>query len=79
MRSVGAYDAKTNFSRLLEEVANGEAVTITRNGVPVAVLTPAAGGKVYSVDDAIAGLERWRNGRTLHGVSLRELIDEGRR
>ena len=79
MRSVGAYDAKTNFSRLLEEVANGEPVTITRNGVPVAVLTPAAGGKVYSVDDAIAGLHRWRSGRTLHGVALRELIDEGRR
>ena len=79
MRSVGAYDAKTNFSRLLEEVANGEPVTITRNGVPVAVLTPAAGGKVHSVDDAIAGLHRWRSGRTLHGVPLRELIDEGRR
>ena len=79
MRSIGAYEAKTNFSRLLEEVADGEPVTITRNGVPVAVLTPAGGGKVYGVEDAIAGLERWRRGRSLNGVTLRQLIDEGRR
>ena len=79
MRSIGAYEAKTNFSRLLEEVAGGEPVTITRNGVPVAVLTAAVGGKVYSVDDAIVGLERWRHGRSLNGATLRELIDEGRR
>ena len=79
MRSIGAYDAKTNFSRLLEEVVQGETITITRNGIPVAVVTPAAGGRVYSVEDAIAGLERWRHGRSLDGVTLRELIDEGRR
>ena len=79
MRSIGAYDAKTNFSRLLEEVAQGETITITRNGVPVAVVTPAAGGKAYSPEDAIAVLRSSRQHRSLGGVSLRELIDEGRR
>jgi len=79
MRSIGAYEAKTNFSRLLEEVASGEAVTITRNGIPVAVLTPAAGAKVYSAEDAIAVLRKFRQGRSLNGASFRELIDEGRR
>ena len=78
MRSIGAYEAKTNFSRLLEEVASGEAVTITRNGIPVAVLTPAAGATVYSAEDAIAVLRKFRQGRSLNGVSFRELIDEGR-
>jgi len=79
MRSIGAYEAKTNFSRLLEEVATGEAVTITRNGVPVAVLTSAAGAKVYSTEDAISVLRTFRQGRSLNGVTIRELIDEGRR
>lgn len=79
MRSIGAYEAKTNFSRLLEEVSNGEAITITRNGIPVAVLTPAAGSKAYSPEDAIAVLRSSRQHRSLDGVSIRELIDEGRR
>jgi prevent-host-death family protein len=35
------HDAKTNFSRLLDSVLEGEEVLITRNGVPVAELVPA--------------------------------------
>jgi prevent-host-death family protein len=39
--SVGAFDAKTHLSRLLEEVRGGAMVTITVRGVPVAKLVPA--------------------------------------
>jgi prevent-host-death family protein len=44
--SVGAFEAKTHLSRLLEEVRGGKIITITRRGVPVAVLAPpgAVGG-----------------------------------
>jgi len=35
------YEAKTQFSRLLGQVLEGEEVLITRNGVPVAELVPA--------------------------------------
>jgi prevent-host-death family protein len=35
------HEAKTNFSRLLDRVLEGEEVLITRNGVPVAELVPA--------------------------------------
>ncbi len=35
------HDAKTQFSRLLDKVLEGEEVLITRNGVPVAELVPA--------------------------------------
>ena len=38
--SVGAYDAKTHFSELLERVVKGEEVTITRHGAPVARMVP---------------------------------------
>ena len=39
MKTVGIFEAKTNLSRLIEQVENGEIVTITRNGKPVARLT----------------------------------------
>ena len=40
MRSIGAYEAKTHLPRLLDEVAKGERITITKHGVPVAILVP---------------------------------------
>jgi len=41
MPSYNVHDAKTQFSRLLDHVLEGEQVLITRNGVPVAELVPA--------------------------------------
>ncbi len=32
MRIVGSYEAKTHLSRLLDEVAGGEEITITKHG-----------------------------------------------
>lgn len=40
MNTVGACEAKTDFSQLLDKVANGESITITRHGEPVAQLVP---------------------------------------
>ena len=40
MQSIGAYEAKTHLPRLLDRVAQGESVTITRHGHPVAQLVP---------------------------------------
>ena len=40
MRQVGAYEAKTHLPRLLDEVAAGATITITKHGVPVALLVP---------------------------------------
>jgi prevent-host-death family protein len=39
-KSVGVHEAKTHLSRLLEDVAAGEDVIITRRGEEVAHLTP---------------------------------------
>ena len=41
MASFNVHEAKTQFSRLLDLVLQGEAVLITRNGKPVAELVPA--------------------------------------
>ncbi len=42
MRTVNVYDAKTQLSRLLESVEQGEEIVIARAGRPVARLVPVA-------------------------------------
>lgn len=79
MRSVGSYEAKTHLPRLLDEVASGASITITKHGVPVAILIPPARSDSVSVSDAAAGLRAFRKGHSLRGTTIRELIDEGRR
>jgi prevent-host-death family protein len=41
MPAFNVHEAKTNFSKLLDRVLEGEEVLITRNGLPVAELVPA--------------------------------------
>lgn len=41
MTEVGAFEAKNKLSALLDRVEQGEEVTITRHGRPVARLVPA--------------------------------------
>lgn len=78
MESVGAYDAKTHLAQLLERVAGGEKITITKHGVPVAVLQPAENARKTPVREVIEELKRFRAGRRLEGISIREMIEEGR-
>jgi prevent-host-death family protein len=40
MRRVNVHEAKTQLSKLLEEVEKGERIVIARAGEPVAVLSP---------------------------------------
>ncbi len=78
MESVGAYEAKTHLPRLLDEVAAGKSVVITKHGVPVARLVPAR-GQGPEAREVIAALRRARREVSIGGLSLAELIAEGRR
>jgi prevent-host-death family protein len=40
-KQVNVYEAKTQLSKLLEQVENGDEIVIARNGRPVARLVPA--------------------------------------
>jgi prevent-host-death family protein len=40
MRSVNIHDAKTHFSRLVDDAAEGESIVIAKAGSPVARLVP---------------------------------------
>src|SRR5258706_9140300 len=79
MRSIGSYEAKTHLPRLLDEVAKGERITITKHGVPVAVLVPPGSAGSTDVEGMMGRFRELRRGNRLDGLSIRELIDEGRR
>jgi prevent-host-death family protein len=78
VKQVGAYEARTQLSRLLDDVEQGETITITRHGRPIARLVPVCGRR-RSVKEAIAAIREFRKGHRLDGVTIRELIEEGRR
>jgi prevent-host-death family protein len=80
--SVGSYEAKTHLPQLLDRVEHGETIVITRHGRPVARLVPATAEKArpdvrQAVEEMLA--YRDRQGPTLDGLSVRDLINEGRR
>jgi prevent-host-death family protein len=79
MKTVGSYEAKTHLPRLLDEVAKGEEITITKHGVPVAVLVPPPEARRRSVDEVIEEIKEFRKGKTLGGLKIKDLIEEGRR
>lgn len=78
MKTVGAYEAKTHLPRLLDEVEQGEMIVITKHGVPVAQLTPIFGSKRIDVKSVINELRSLRQEISLAGLSVREMIEEGR-
>lgn len=78
MEQVGAYDAKTRLAELLDKAAHGETVLITKNGKPMACLTPPPEGRSRTVAEAVDRLLAFSEGRTL-GMSVEDAIEEGRR
>lgn len=72
-------EAQRHLSRLLERVAQGEQIVITRKGVPVAILSPVGGpSHPATVRHAIEQIRSVRQGVRLAGLSLREMAEEGR-
>ena len=79
MIQVGALDAKTHLSSLLDRVERGEEVLITRRGVPVARLVPAEQVKRDRVATAIEELRALRSGTSLGDLDWKDLRDGGPR
>lgn len=79
--SVGVYDAKTNLPKLLDRVAAGESIAITRYGQEVALLipSPARAARGQDFKTAVARWRQARRGARLNGLKVRELINRGRR
>jgi prevent-host-death family protein len=78
MPEIGAYEAKTRFSELLRRVEKGERFVITRHGRPVAVLEPVSPARRRNVKEVIEALKEFRKNKTLGGLKIKDLIEEGR-
>ncbi|HEY9870699.1 MAG TPA: type II toxin-antitoxin system prevent-host-death family antitoxin [Candidatus Obscuribacterales bacterium] len=79
MKKIGAYEAKTHLPRLLEEVARGERITITKHGVPIAMIVPVNITSTARVQLAIEQIRGLRKQMSLRGLKIKDLIEEGRR
>jgi prevent-host-death family protein len=78
--NIGVFEAKTHLSSLLDRVAKGEKITITRHGMPVAILAPVGEiGQKLSHADIVEGMRILR-GRVKPGrMSVGEMVQQGRR
>jgi prevent-host-death family protein len=79
METVGAYEAKTHLPKLLDRVAKGEQIIITRHGSPVAILQPADRNKQVDVATVIRKMRSFRKAHQLDGLSVKKMIEEGRK
>ena len=79
MESVGAYEAKTNLAKLLERVIKGEQFTITKHGVPVAVLQSPSSVRKERPQKVIAEIKKFREKHISGSHTIRDMIEAGRR
>ncbi len=80
MEIIGAFDAKTHLSALLDRVARGERITITRHGIPAALLVPVRdAGPRLTHEDIVEGMRALRKRVKPGAQSVREMVNEGRR
>ena len=78
MDVVGVFEAKAHLSMLLERVAAGEKITISKRGVPIAILSPAPqSGALAKHKAVIARSKKCRKGRTLGNLDIKSLIYKG--
>ena len=79
MPTIDAFEARTRLPELLRRAADGERFVITRHRRAVAELIPCQPRDPDRVRAAIAGLKAFQDAHSLGGLSVRALIEEGRR
>jgi len=78
-KTIGAFQAKTHLSELLNEVAGGAVITITRRGKPVAQIIPFHDRQGKPGTSEI--LVRFKEIRAVvkGNVSIKEYVKQGRK
>lgn len=77
MRRIGLFEAKQKLSELVERAGRGEEIGITKRGKLAAVIGPAPGHD--QLEEILDGMERIRKrAKPLRGVTVKDLIEEGR-
>ena len=77
---VGAFEAKNTLGTLLDRVAKGDEVLITRHGKAVARMVSATPSfDRNKARQAANGLLEASRGLSLGGLAIKDLVAEGRR
>ena len=78
---IGAFEAKTHFSSILEKAERGEDFVVTRRGKPVAKIIPFRQEPAMTRKEALESLAEMR--KLFRGkpgdFNIREAIEDGRR
>ncbi len=79
MKSIGLFEAKQKLSELVERASAGERIGITRRGKLAAVLVPARSD--VDLKEVFARIEQIRkSAKPLpKGMTVKDLVEEGRR
>ena len=83
-KTIGAFEAKTKFSELLEHVSQGAEITITKHEKPVARLVPFEKPSRVELAELFRQMDEFRakhplNPKGLEKLSYRDLIEGGRK
>jgi prevent-host-death family protein len=78
MHEYGVYEAKTKLPDLIKKVQQGERVTITNRGEPVADLVPSSLRVEQQAAEAIAAIKAMRSA-TINQPKFSEMRKRGRR
>ena len=79
MSEIGAFEAKTHLPKLLVRVKKGERFIITKQGRPIAELIPFRKRDPDKIRAAIDNLKVFQQTHSLEGLSIREMIEAGRK
>jgi prevent-host-death family protein len=80
METIGAFEAKTHLAALLDRVAKGEKITITRHGIPAALLVPVSETPAkLSHEEIVEGLRALRKRVKPGDMTVGDMVREGRR
>ena len=72
MKEISVRELRNNGGQILDRVEGGESVTVTRDGTPVAVLSPLPAPRLSSA----ALVEKWKNIPLIDADRLRNDIGE---
>ena len=79
MRTVGLFEAKQKLSELVERASEGERIGITRRGKLAAIIIPVT--EKNNLQDAFSAIDEIRSRLKAlpEGISVKDLVEEGRR
>lgn len=79
MRTIGAYELKTHLSEVLDAVEHGQAIVVTRHGKAIARILPDGAAAQEDVGKTVQALIDFPRTALPAGMTVRDLIDEGRK